>query len=104
MPNGYVAVADGRIAEVGHGHGLPPHAKAIISALRSSCRKPSTRRCIRFLAQRDQRGLRLVHARGGCGRRPGRTIVDMPYDEGDLICSAAAVERKVVHAGKAGAG
>ena len=26
------------------------------------------------------------------------TIVDMPYDEGDLICSGAAVKRKVAHA------
>lgn len=24
----------------------------------------------------------------------------MPYDEGDLICSAAAVQRKIAHAGK----
>jgi allantoinase len=26
------------------------------------------------------------------------TIVDMPYDEGNLVCSAAAVKRKVAHA------
>ena len=27
------------------------------------------------------------------------TIVDMPYDEGDLVCSADAVRRKIAHAG-----
>ena len=96
LPNGYVAVADGRIAEVGQGH--PPSARESHHLGAALILPGAIDAKVHSLSQRDQEDFiwsTRAAAAGGV-----TTIVDMPYDEGDLICSAAAVKRKVAHAGK----
>ena len=96
LPNGYVAVADGRIAEVGQGH--PPSARESHHLGAALILPGAIDAQVHSLSQRDQEDFiwsTRAAAAGGV-----TTIVDMPYDEGDLICSAAAVKRKIAHAGK----
>jgi Amidohydrolase family len=96
VPNGYVAVADGRIAEVGHGQ--PPSARESHHLGAALILPGAIDAQVHSLSQKNQEDFiwsTRAAAAGGV-----TTIVDMPYDEGDLICSAAAVERKVAHAGK----
>ncbi|MBV9907357.1 MAG: allantoinase, partial [Hyphomicrobiales bacterium] len=87
LTNGYVAVADGKIAEVGQGH-APSAAES--HRLGGAFILPGAIDAqVHSLSQKNQEDFiwsTRAAAAGGV-----TTIVDMPYDEGDLICSAAAV-------------
>lgn len=94
ISRGYVAVSDGKIARVGEGHapaGLERHdlGEALIlpGAIDAQVHSLSQKNQEDFLWSTN------AAAAGGV-----TTIVDMPYDEGDLVCSADAVKRKIAHA------
>ena len=96
LRNGYVAVADGRIAEVGQGHA--PSARESHRLGAAFILPGAIDAQVHSLSQKNQEDFiwsTRAAAAGGV-----TTIVDMPYDEGDLISSAAAVKRKAAHAGE----
>jgi allantoinase len=94
IPGGYVAVSEGKIAAVGDG---PAPASAEHHALGEALILPGAIDAqVHSLSQRHQEDFiwsTRAAAAGGV-----TTIVDMPYDEGNLVCSADAVRRKVEHA------
>ncbi|EPE99999.1 dihydroorotase [Rhizobium grahamii] len=92
---GYVAVRDGKIAEVGLG--VPPAAcerhllgKALILPGAIDAQ-------VHSLSQKDQED--FIWSTRSAAAGGVTTIVDMPYDEGNLVCSAEAVKKKIAHAG-----
>jgi allantoinase len=94
IPNGFVAVRDGLIALVGQGvapaartRHVMPEALILPGAIDAQVHSLSQR------SQEDFPWSTRSAAAGGV-----TTIVDMPYDEGDLVCSAAALTRKAEHA------
>ena len=81
LSNGYVAVADGRIAEVGQGH--PPSARESHHLGAAFILPGAIDAQVHSLSQKNQEDFiwsTRAAAAGGV-----TTIVDMPYDEGDLI-------------------
>lgn len=96
VDKGYVAVRDGKIAEIGRG--VPPSARDRHLLGEALIMPGAIDAQVHSLSQKNQEDFiwsTRTAAAGGV-----TTIVDMPYDEGDLICSAAAVRRKAEHAGK----
>ncbi|PJO49714.1 dihydroorotase [Brucella pituitosa] len=96
VKRGYVAVRDGKIIQLGIG--TPPEAKERHLLGEALIMPGAIDAQVHSLSQKNQEDFiwsTRTAAAGGV-----TTIVDMPYDEGDLICSAAAVERKIAHAGK----
>lgn len=94
IENGYVAVRDGKVMHVGEG--TPPHAqerhllgKALILPGAIDAQTHS-------LSQRNQED--FIWSTRSAAAGGVTTIVDMPYDEGNLVCSAEAVGIKVAHA------
>jgi len=94
IEDGYVAVRDGKVVHVGEG--TPPHAherhllgKALILPGAIDAQTHS-------LSQRGQED--FVWSTRSAAAGGVTTIVDMPYDEGNLVCSAEAVRIKVAHA------
>lgn len=91
---GYVAVRDGKIAQVGEG--IAPAAadrrelgKALILPGAIDAQTHS-------LSQKDQED--FVWSTRSAAAGGVTTIVDMPYDEGNVVNSAEAVRKKVAHA------
>ena len=91
LDHGYVAIRDGKIVHVGEG--TPPHAherhelgKALILPGAIDAQTHS-------LSQRDQED--FIWSTRSAAAGGVTTIVDMPYDEGNLVASAAAVRTKV---------
>jgi allantoinase len=95
IEGGYVAVRDGRIVAVGTG--TAPQARDRHD-LRDALILPGAIDAqVHSLSQKDQED--FIWSTRSAAAGGVTTIVDMPYDEGDLVCSAAAVARKVAHAG-----
>ncbi|MDF0695583.1 amidohydrolase family protein [Rhizobium sp. MC63] len=96
LEEGYVAARDGRIAEVGLG--VPPAARERHLLGRALILPGAIDAQVHSLSQKNQED--FVWSTRSAAAGGVTTIVDMPYDEGDLVCSAAAVKRKVDHAGQ----
>ncbi|MBX5103775.1 amidohydrolase family protein [Rhizobium lentis] len=99
MPNrilekGYVAVNAGRIAEVGLG--VPPAARERHLLGKALILPGAIDAQVHSLSQKDQED--FIWSTRSAAAGGVTTIVDMPYDEGNLVCSAAAVKRKIEHA------
>jgi allantoinase len=95
VERGFVAVRDGKVAMVGRGS--PPAARERQDFGRGLILPGAIDAQVHSLSQKDQEDFAWstnAAAAGGV-----TTIVDMPYDEGDLVCSGAAVRRKAAHAG-----
>lgn len=94
VPSGYIAVRQGMIAEIGVGTaptGRERHDLGDALILPGAIDAQ-----VHSLSQKDQED--FIWSTRSAAAGGVTTIVDMPYDEGDLICSAAAVKRKVAHA------
>lgn len=93
---GYVAVHDGKIAEVGLG--VPPAARERHLLGKALIMPGAIDAQVHSLSQKNQED--FIWSTRSAAAGGVTTIVDMPYDEGDLVCSAAAVKRKIEHAGR----
>ena len=94
VPGGYVAVRDGLVADVGQGD--MPAAKERHDLGAALILPGAVDAQVHSLSQKNQEDFiwsTRTAAAGGV-----TTIVDMPYDEGNLVCSAEAVRGKVSHA------
>jgi allantoinase len=95
VEGGHVAVRDGKVVHIGQG-ALPAarerhdlgHALILPGAIDAQ---------VHSLSQKDQED--FVWSTRSAAAGGVTTIVDMPYDEGNLVCSADAVRWKVDHAG-----
>ena len=99
IEDGYVAVSGGKIAEVGIG--VPPAARERHLLGKALILPGAIDAQVHSLSQKDQED--FVWSTRSAAAGGVTTIVDMPYDEGNLVCSADAVKRKVSHACAAGA-
>lgn len=95
VEGGYVAVRDGKIREVGLG--VPPAAKERHLLGKALILPGAIDAQVHSLSQKDQED--FIWSTRSAAAGGVTTIVDMPYDEGNLVCSAAAVKKKVDHAG-----
>jgi allantoinase len=94
IEGGYVAVSGGKVAAVGEG---PAPASAEHHELGEAMILPGAIDAqTHSLSQRDQED--FIWSTRSAAAGGVTTIVDMPYDEGNLVCSAEAVRRKVEHA------
>ncbi len=91
---GYVAVRDGKIAEIGIG--VPPAARERHLLGKALILPGAIDAQVHSLSQKDQED--FVWSTRSAAAGGVTTIVDMPYDEGNLVCSAAAVKKKIDHA------
>ncbi|MGI2032820.1 dihydroorotase [Rhizobium panacihumi] len=97
VDQGYVAVRDGKIAQIGIG--VPPAAHERHVLGHGALILPGAIDAqVHSLSQKDQED--FIWSTRSAAAGGVTTIVDMPYDEGDLVCSAEAVKRKIEHAGK----
>ncbi|ANM15345.1 allantoinase protein [Rhizobium sp. N541] len=96
LEEGYVATRDGKIAEVGLG--VPPAARERHLLGKALILPGAIDAQVHSLSQKDQED--FIWSTRSAAAGGVTTIVDMPYDEGDLVCSAAAVKRKIDHAGQ----
>ncbi|NKM63482.1 amidohydrolase family protein [Rhizobium leguminosarum bv. viciae] len=95
VEEGYVAVRDGKIAEVGLG--VPPGARERHLLGKALILPGAIDAQVHSLSQKDQED--FIWSTRSAAAGGVTTIVDMPYDEGNLVCSAAAVKRKIDDAG-----
>ncbi len=94
VEKGYVAVHAGKIAEIGLG--VPPAARERHLLGKALILPGAIDAQVHSLSQRDQED--FIWSTRSAAAGGVTTIVDMPYDEGNLVCSAAAVKRKIDHA------
>ncbi|PDS80633.1 amidohydrolase family protein [Rhizobium sp. L43] len=94
LEQGYVAVRDGKIAEVGLG--VPPAARERHLLGKALILPGAIDAQVHSLSQKDQED--FIWSTRSAAAGGVTTIVDMPYDEGNLVCSAVAVQRKIDHA------
>ncbi|MBX4866010.1 amidohydrolase family protein [Rhizobium bangladeshense] len=94
VEKGYVAVHAGKIAEIGLG--VPPAARERHLLGKALILPGAIDAQVHSLSQRDQED--FIWSTRSAAAGGVTTIVDMPYDEGNLVCSAAAVKRKIEHA------
>jgi allantoinase len=95
VPGGFVAVRDGRVAMVGQGAapaGRERHELGDALILPGAIDAQ-----VHSLSQKNQED--FIWSTRSAAAGGVTTIVDMPYDEGNLVCSADAVARKIDHAG-----
>jgi allantoinase len=91
---GFVAVRDGKIAMVGQGEAPSAREK---HALGNALILPGAIDAqVHSLSQKNQED--FIWSTRSAAAGGVTTIVDMPYDEGNLVCSAEAVQRKLDHA------
>ncbi|WP_029076991.1 dihydroorotase [Kaistia adipata] len=95
LAGGFVAARDGKIALVGQG--VAPAARERHLLGEALILPGAIDAQVHSLSQRDQED--FVWSTRSAAAGGVTTIVDMPYDEGNLVCSAEAVARKVAHAG-----
>lgn len=96
VPAGFVAVRDGLVAALGQG--AMPSARERHDLGEALIMPGAVDAQVHSLSQRNQEDFdwsTRAAAAGGV-----TTIVDMPYDEGNLVCSAAAVRAKADHAAR----
>ena len=94
VERGFVAVRDGIVAMVGRG--AAPAGRERHELGRALILPGAIDAQVHSLSQRNQED--FVWSTRSAAAGGVTTIVDMPYDEGGLVCSADAVRRKVVHA------
>ena len=94
VPQGYVAVRDGLIAAVGQGR--TPSARESHDLGASLILPGAVDAQVHSLSQKNQED--FIWSTRSAAAGGVTTIVDMPYDEGNLVCSADAVRRKAAHA------
>jgi len=92
---GYVAVRDGKIAEIGLG--VPPAARERHLLGKALILTGAIDAQVHSLSQKNQED--FIWSTRSAAAGGVTTIVDMPYDEGNLVCSAEAVKKKIAHAG-----
>ncbi|HTN63053.1 MAG TPA: amidohydrolase family protein [Devosia sp.] len=94
IENGYVAVRDGKVIHVGEGVAPSAHERHLLgNALILPGAIDAQTHSLSQQNQEDFIWSTRSAAAGGV-----TTIVDMPYDEGNLVCSAEAVRKKIAHA------
>jgi allantoinase len=96
VPSGFVAVRDGLVAMLGQGE--MPSARENHDLGDALIMPGAIDAQVHSLSQKNQEDFiwsTRAAAAGGV-----TTIVDMPYDEGNLVCSAEAVRGKIAHAGE----
>ncbi len=94
IENGYVAVRDGKVAHVGEGRAPAAHER---HELGEALILPGAIDAqVHSLSQKNQED--FIWSTRSAAAGGVTTIVDMPYDEGNLVCSAEAVRIKVAHA------
>lgn len=96
LANGYVCVRDGKIAHIGEG--VAPAAAERHDFGEGLILPGAIDAQVHSLSQKGTEDFiwsTRAAAAGGV-----TTIVDMPYDEGNLVCSAQAVAQKATHAGE----
>lgn len=94
VEGGYVAVRDGKVAHVGKGPA--PAAKERHQLGNALILPGAIDAQVHSLSQKNQED--FIWSTRSAAAGGVTTIVDMPYDEGNLVCSAAAVRSKVAHA------
>ncbi len=94
VPQGYVAVRDGLVAAVGQGQ--MPSARESHDLGASLILPGAVDSQVHSLSQKNQED--FIWSTRSAAAGGVTTIVDMPYDEGNLVCSADAVRSKVAHA------
>lgn len=95
LETGYVAVRDGKIAEIGLG--VPPAARERHLLVKALILPGAIDAQVHSLSQKNQED--FIWSTRSAAAGGVTTIVDMPYDEGNLVCSAEAVKKKIAHAG-----
>jgi allantoinase len=93
VPGGFVAVRDGLVAEVGQG--AMPAARESHDLGKSLILPGAIDAQVHSLSQKDQED--FIWSTRSAAAGGVTTIVDMPYDEGNLVCSADAVRGKALH-------
>lgn len=94
IEGGYVAVRDGKVVHVGEGrapHGREQHDFGTGLILPGAIDAQ-----VHSLSQKDQED--FIWSTRSAAAGGVTTIVDMPYDEGNVVNSAEAVRQKVAHA------
>lgn len=94
LENGYIAVRDGKVAHVGQG--VAPAGKTRHDLGNALILPGAIDAQTHSLSQKDQED--FIWSTRSAAAGGVTTIVDMPYDEGNLVCSAEAVRIKVAHA------
>jgi len=95
IEHGYVAVRDGKIAAVGEG--AAPAARDRHELGNALILPGAIDAQVHSLSQKNQEGFGWSTRSAAAGGVT--TIVDMPYDEGNVVNSAAAVHQKIAEAG-----
>ncbi len=96
VENGFVAVCGETVALVGQGAAPSARERHILKG--AMILPGAIDAQVHSLSQRNQED--FVWSTRSAAAGGVTTIVDMPYDEGDLICSGAAVRRKAEHVEK----
>ncbi|WP_438753142.1 dihydroorotase [Pararhizobium sp. O133] len=91
VESGHVAVRDGKIAFVGQG--AMPAARERHDLGKALILPGAIDAQVHSLSQKDQED--FIWSTRSAAAGGVTTIVDMPYDEGNLVCSAVAVQRKI---------
>jgi allantoinase len=96
VEGGFVGVRNGKVEFVGQG--AMPGARERHELGNALILPGAIDAQVHSLSQKDQED--FIWSTRSAAAGGVTTIVDMPYDEGDLVCSADAVKRKIDHAGK----
>ena len=94
VPRGFVAVSGGKVAMIGRG--VAPSARTRHDLGDALILPGAIDAQVHSLSQKGQED--FVWSTRAAAAGGVTTIVDMPYDEGDVVNSADAVKRKVAHA------
>lgn len=94
VPSGFVAVRDGLVAMLGQG--AMPAARDRHDLGSALIMPGAIDAQVHSLSQKNQED--FIWSTRSAAAGGVTTIVDMPYDEGHLVCSAAAVKEKIAHA------
>jgi len=95
VEGGHVAVRDGKVVHVGQG--AAPAARERHDLGNALILPGAVDAQVHSLSQKNQEDFLWSTRSAAAGGVT--TIVDMPYDEGNLVCSAEALRRKIDHAG-----
>lgn len=94
VEDGFLAVRDGKIVHVGEGRA--PSARERHELGNALILPGAIDAQVHSLSQKNQED--FIWSTRSAAAGGVTTIVDMPYDEGNLVCSAEAVKRKITHA------
>jgi allantoinase len=94
IEGGYVAVSEGKVARVGEGEAPAGRERHLLGE--ALILPGAVDAQVHSLSQKDQED--FIWSTNAAAAGGVTTIVDMPYDEGNLVCSAEAVKRKIDHA------